>query len=320
MSDRVVDLNTATAEELNKLPGMTQEILEQILRGRPYAAVEDLKNIQGINAKLYKRWKSNLYIGKIEGLTSVDHAGDNDKEPISAELEKVEGTPTSTPESTSILESSAPGATPEGTSEVDSLAEGETSGEITSSAPPQAQEEPPTPSKSLIAESVAHTSEVEKAESPLPGTLKSSPWFTRTQTVLLILLGSGASFIMAVIVVLIVLIFLNDGLRYASLADFNRISSQFDQLSNQLSSIQADLQLAEARLGKVDELSVQVGEVQSQMEQARADLRAIITQTEAMQNSISLISRDVESLKSRSAVFDAFLSGLRRLLSSLSEP
>ena len=46
-----INVNSATLEELTLLPGITPEIAEAIIKGRPYTKVEDLLNVEGICEK-----------------------------------------------------------------------------------------------------------------------------------------------------------------------------------------------------------------------------------------------------------------------------
>ena len=57
MSDQIslLNLNTASREELLALPGVNPTLADRILAARPFAAVEDLRQVKGLNARLYKR-------------------------------------------------------------------------------------------------------------------------------------------------------------------------------------------------------------------------------------------------------------------------
>ncbi len=44
-----INVNSATLEELLLLPGVTQEIAQAIMAGRPYFTMEDLLNVEGIS-------------------------------------------------------------------------------------------------------------------------------------------------------------------------------------------------------------------------------------------------------------------------------
>jgi competence protein ComEA len=53
----LLDLNSATAEELADLPAIGPVLAQRILERRPYARVEDLKDVAGIGAKTFEKLK-----------------------------------------------------------------------------------------------------------------------------------------------------------------------------------------------------------------------------------------------------------------------
>lgn len=58
-----VDVNTASLEELERLPGIGPATARNIVEGRPYAAVEDLRRIPGMGDKLLATLKESLHVG-----------------------------------------------------------------------------------------------------------------------------------------------------------------------------------------------------------------------------------------------------------------
>lgn len=64
-SDRI-DLNTASAQELARLPGIGPAKAEAIVKHRaqqPFARADDLRKVKGIGDKLYDRVKDQVTVG-----------------------------------------------------------------------------------------------------------------------------------------------------------------------------------------------------------------------------------------------------------------
>ena len=53
----MVHINSATPEELAKLPGIGPEKAKAIVAGRPYKSIQDLKNIKGIKEGVFAKIK-----------------------------------------------------------------------------------------------------------------------------------------------------------------------------------------------------------------------------------------------------------------------
>ena len=63
-----INLNTATASELEKLPGIGQKVAARIVEYRekngPFRKVEELMNVQGIGEKSFLQFRSQLTVGQ----------------------------------------------------------------------------------------------------------------------------------------------------------------------------------------------------------------------------------------------------------------
>jgi comEA protein len=63
-----INLNTATAAELEKLPGIGQKVAARIVEYRqkhgPFKKVEELMNVQGIGEKSFLQFRNQLTVGQ----------------------------------------------------------------------------------------------------------------------------------------------------------------------------------------------------------------------------------------------------------------
>ena len=66
-SGQVVELNEATFEELQRLPGIGPKLAELILANRPYQKVEDLLRVSGIGPKNLERLRELVRVEGVEG-------------------------------------------------------------------------------------------------------------------------------------------------------------------------------------------------------------------------------------------------------------
>ena len=58
----LIDLNTATLEELEELPGIGPTLAQRIVDGRPYRAIEELLRVKGVGHTLYDGMKDLITV------------------------------------------------------------------------------------------------------------------------------------------------------------------------------------------------------------------------------------------------------------------
>jgi competence ComEA-like helix-hairpin-helix protein len=59
---RIININSASVEELQYLPGIGPALAKDIVKGRPYKTSEDLKHVKGIGEKTYEKMQARVKV------------------------------------------------------------------------------------------------------------------------------------------------------------------------------------------------------------------------------------------------------------------
>ncbi len=57
-----ININKATAKELESLPGIGPALSKRIIEGRPYKTIEDIKKVKGIGEKTFEKIKDKITV------------------------------------------------------------------------------------------------------------------------------------------------------------------------------------------------------------------------------------------------------------------
>jgi len=330
MSDQPepVDLNTASLDDMAKIPGIGSEIASRIESNRPYQSVEELTNVPGIGKAALEKLRPYFFLsgtgdGQTPSKSDDQPQTQADDTPLDSQAVEADVIVLPVPDQIEQLEPEEP-AVIEEQSEVEMEEEQEPSGEMEESEILLANEE------AVVAEQEAPTktdeSETTKTEKESEPTVvipesqpvaRQEPRYASRSDAFWISFGSSfLAFILAIGLTLGALALINNGLRFVSPAQLGSVSRQVDGLSSQVSILQQDLDGLRTRVDNLEGLSGRVSTVEQAAKQLRGDLDAASTQVEQLDQNVSSLQTDVTELKSVSGRFQNFLDGLRELLNN----
>ena len=62
----LIDINRAEVPMLVSLPGVGEKLAQRIIDGRPYADIEELRDVQGISEAMFQKLKDRICVTDIE--------------------------------------------------------------------------------------------------------------------------------------------------------------------------------------------------------------------------------------------------------------
>ena len=285
----LININSATAEELTALPGVGPAMAARIVAARPFEMIDDLRLISGVGPALLERWTPLITLA----------------EPVPAE--------------DVILLSAESGTEPE---------VGEASPEVKSpseiESTPTSLEEEPIPSW----DGSEVQAEVTEPEIPMPREksivpvlpkepekeyeITSPKLITWNQALLLTGVSSFVVFILAVLLTLGILSNLNGGLRFGSAQQVTDLSAQSETLNLQIQTLNQDIAGLRTRLDNLEGLSSRVSGLEKQIDELSNEISSTSKIVEEMKGQI-------DEIRASTKTFQFFLDGLTDLVDSLRE-
>ncbi len=258
-----VDLNQANPEDLQTLPGVGPKLASDIVAYReangPFLRPEDITNVPGIGSVRYDEWADQMTATLPES-----ELGEDVTPPPIPEIE--------TDAAAEAEESAAPEIEPE--EPADAPVEAPPQPDIPEEQFPEAElerpEEEPVPAPSEAVE-------VEERRQRTPVT-----WLWTA------LLGG----VLGLIFSLIVMAGINQTLDYASSTGLRAVRRDLDNLSNDLNTLEGDLQDVQNQVNELADLT-------TRMEQAEADLGALINTTESLGEQADTMGEDLAAVQAR---------------------
>ena len=94
-----IDLNTADAATLQRLPGITEEMAKAIIAARPFKSVDDLARVQGVGESTAGILKDQITVGSMDSTLAPTGRTDSStkKSDSSAKPDSTNKTPSSEP-------------------------------------------------------------------------------------------------------------------------------------------------------------------------------------------------------------------------------
>ena len=305
---RTVDLNLATREELEALPGIGEVLAERIIAARPLKSVDDLAKIEGLRPSVLERLRPYLKVTPPEAMAALEAA--DTAEAAAAEtaeaaaavpeaaaeavLEGAEAADTAEAAAAETAEAAA--AAPEAAAEA--VLEGAEAADTAEAAEPEPEPE--------TAEEAEAEPEVEAEPEPVVATTEVAPQrhcVSRREVWGIALTTGLAAFLLAFLLSLGVLKAINGGLRYADDVRFQATARQVQVLQDDFAKVQQSL----------DTLQRQVADLKSLSD----DVQALGQGQEDLQAQIDDMSNTIEEVQDSAAKFEAFLEGLQNLLMDL---
>lgn len=313
LSPNLVDVNTATESELRGVRGIGKVLAQRILAERPFATLEDLARVSGLNAVKVAELRNQLTVSAGAPAAPVEEA----PAPVELPAAPVEEIPAPAEQPASPVEeapapvelSAAPAE--EAPAPVEALVIPTEALEgapalAAEALPPLASEEPVPAANPPEPPKPADTA---PAAAPKPVTRREL-YFTAAGF-------SLAGMLLGILLILGLLAITSGGLSFVTQGRFSQTQAQVEDLDLRLGFAQSELETQRGRLERVEALGGRVSAVEQSLDEARQSLERAQADLAALRQETDLMSDRVARAEARTETFQRFLEGLQRVLSEL---
>jgi methyl-accepting chemotaxis protein len=341
-SRTLINVNTAEQSELVTIPGVGRATARKIIAARPFASLDDLVKVGGINADMLERIKP--YLQNIPG-QEPSRTADKTKKAVPS---KKSGTKEPAPapsggESQAVSKSEAPAADGE-----ESIPE--KVGAFLTSQPEKLKDflEDQPENFEKIKDFIAD--QPEKLKDFLddqPENLKKAKEFIASQpekikdflddqpekfekvkastgmsnaNLITLLTACLITMVVTLLLTIGLLGAINGGLRYSSQNEFAALTRQVESSTSKLDMLEKDTDSIRARLDALESMSGRMKLIEEENAAIRKQLEESSRQVSEVKAQLEQTRADIDRLKTSADFFDRFIAGLRTLLNETTQP
>src|SRR3990170_1393074 len=292
-----LDINSADREEILKLPGVGPQLADQIVEGRPYMSLDDLRRVKGIGPVILERLEQQLSIAypaedsyEVSALadeTAISPSGEVRSDLVEDSAEETESEMEFNRSPTVLL----------------------THGESSEDTNGQDAVEPP------LQEAVQK--QLEEIPSPReasrPSIKKSKDPNSRGEVWLIAAISATLTFILALAASMGVIAGINGGLRFVRPIEIVQVSQSVMGLDARIETLLQDIDGLNSRLDNLEALSGRIRAVEKEAMSLRVEMDEAASQVETIDSQVDNLAERLKTMELQSNLFQSFLDGLHDL-------